>query len=96
MSEMFILFQGIIGLIFFIMVCITISRIGDIHDHARRQTKLLEQIAMNTKPPEEAPKPAPAPLNYIRDEPKGGAKIFVFIGAAVVVVLVIIAIASKK
>jgi hypothetical protein len=84
MSEGLLLFQAAASFIFFIMVCVTISRIGEIRDHARHQSKLLEQLVKNTAPPPAASTPPPtASLGYEAAKSEGG-------GATAVVVLLVI------
>ena len=86
------------SLLVFLLFVAGVSRLGEIRDHAKYQTKLLEQLVKNTTPPAtDAAKPKPSGLlAYPDPTTKGGAagKVALVLGL-IVIVSMIIAIARK-
>ena len=86
---------SLIGLIFFIACCVTISRIGEIRDDAKRQTELLRQIAQQTKKEGAAQEPSVNYLNPLAEE-KSAFPPFLLVLLIVIIVLIVIAMAMRR
>ncbi|SRR5258708_2104976 len=95
----------IIGLfVLFVIACWVIfpvlmsSRIGEVLKALQRQNDLLEQITRNTRPaaPSGEPAKSAGSFNYMKDERKSSTGTVLVILGAVFVVLLVVALASKK
>lgn len=89
------IFSGFLGLLFLVLWLVLFSRVGDVRDEARRHTRLLEEIARNTRNPADANKPA-VERNYIREESKAGIGWFLGILTVIGLLLFIASMATKK
>jgi hypothetical protein len=94
-SEILGLFEAIVGFIFFIAVCVTISRVGEIRDQAKRQTELLERIVKNTNPaPDPATKPTASVANT-NERQKSGLGTATAIIVVVALLIIVLGLATK-